>query len=134
MRLAKLVSILEHLPDAAGLWLPTAELRELVHEVEVAAGRDDETGLAPEPDAGALVDLSGAQAGRLLDRKPSTIRNWCGSGLIMGAYRLNRREWRIPREAIRAFQDRHLAQTAAPIPRRKPVDIGAWRRIGKPGG
>jgi excisionase family DNA binding protein len=60
-------------------------------------------------------------------RAPSTVRTWLASGALEG-YKLNGRDWRIPRGALRAYLDRQ-----APTRRRARVlegagDLGAWRR------
>jgi excisionase family DNA binding protein len=81
-------------------------------------------------DAGdELADLSVEDAGRVLGRSDSTVREYCRANLLPGAYRQRGREWRIPRAAVRAFQ-RAEAQPKR-TPRRTAtgdvVDLGAWR-------
>lgn len=60
----------------------------------------------PEPREGVEVDLTTSEVGRMLNRDEKTVASWCRSGLLVGAYRLRRREWRIPRVALVAFQKR----------------------------
>jgi excisionase family DNA binding protein len=59
-----------------------------------------------------LADLTVEDVGRELNRAPSTIRGWLGSGSLRG-YRLNGREWRIPRQALKEFLE---AQRSEPPP------------------
>lgn len=58
----------------------------------------------PEPEPGVEIDLTAEEVGRLLGRDPKTIASWCRMGTLEGAYRLNDREWRIPRPALTAYQ------------------------------
>lgn len=51
------------------------------------------------------VDLTVGEVAELFGRAVSTVRTWCIQGRLPGAYRLRGREWRIPPEAIRAFQE-----------------------------
>ncbi len=76
-----------------------------------------------------LADLSVEDAGRVLNRSTSTVRDYCRAGLLPGAYRQRSKEWRIPRSAIRAFQ-RKEAEPKQQTRRRVSgdvVDLGAWR-------
>jgi hypothetical protein len=50
------------------------------------------------------IDLTVEKVATLLDKKPSTIRAYCNARLFPGAYRLNGKQWRVPRSAITAFQ------------------------------
>jgi len=79
-------------------------------------------------DAPALVeadgDLSCADVAALLHRKPGTVRGWCYRGEIVGAYRLNSRDWRVPRQALRVYLD---AQSNGSPKTGAPVDLGEWR-------
>lgn len=62
----------------------------------------------------------------------STVRGLCADGRLAGAYRREHREWRVPRTALRAYQDaeaeRHYARPGPALGRR-PRDLGSWRRI-----
>jgi hypothetical protein len=108
--------ILEQLPDDA--LLPVAYIRQLLAQ---SAAHD------PEP----LADLSVQDVAQALGRKPSPIRAWCASGRLEG-YKLNSREWRIGRSALRAYQDQ---QRQNPIHNEKSfrtgreVDLAAWRKV-----
>lgn len=105
---ARLAAIVDPLPDGAAVSLP----------VEVIRGWLDE-------DAGEGMDLTIEEVGRLAGRAPSTVRTWCGQGRLPGAYRLQGREWRIPRTAIAAL--RGIAH--APSHGADNGDLGAWRRV-----
>lgn len=74
-------------------------------------------------------DLSCADVAALLHRKPGTIRAWCFRAEIVGAYRLNGKDWRIPRKSLRAYLDK---QSAGQCPvGASSVDLGAWRNKGR---
>ncbi len=75
-----------------------------------------------------LANLSIEDAGQVLDRSTSTVREYCRSGLLPGAYRQRGREWRIPRGAIRAFQRSEAVPKARPpLLKTEEIDLGAWR-------
>lgn len=76
-----------------------------------------------------LADLSVEQAGEILGRSTSTIRDYCRRGLLPNAYRQRGREWRVPRGSIRAFQRAEAAPAKeARAPRKEgSIDLGAWR-------
>jgi len=109
-----LLRALQALPAAASLTLAVGELREAL---------GDQVGPA---------DLDVATVARRFDRSPSTVRSWCETGLLPGAYRLRGRSWRIPPAALDALRAPDTdALTAAPPsrPRRKRrnANLGAWR-------
>lgn len=79
------------------------------------------------------ADLTAEQAGQLLGRSASTIREYARAELLENAYRQRGREWRIPRAAITAFQRAAAAARTAPAEQRRAaqggaVDLGAWRK------
>jgi excisionase family DNA binding protein len=91
--------------------------------------------LAPAvPSAGLTVPQVAAQ----LRRGVSTVRTLCANGAIPGAYKLNRRDWLIPAAGLTAFLEQQQMSPnpgpeAPPMPqRRRPVDLGAWRRLPTP--
>lgn len=76
-----------------------------------------------------VADLTVADLAEDLGKSESTIRSWLP---IPGAYKLGA-EWRIPREAWRAYLDRLAEQGSEEPPgiRSKPsADLGAWRKLG----
>lgn len=109
-------------PDAM---LPVGWLLKRLDGAEAGSSTSE----APE---GTLIDLDCAEAGRLLGRTGTTIRGWCARGQLPGCYRLNGREWRIPRVALAALlqaQANGPGRRNAPAdPRRTPPDLGRWRR------
>ena len=111
-------------------WLATlAEARALVPASEVLERLPVLTeGAGVDPLAALDVDA----AGDVLGRSPSTVREYCRQGFLPGAYRQRGREWRIPLEAIRAFQTeeaREAAQTNGAGERRvDDVDLTSWRK------
>ena len=50
------------------------------------------------------VDLTVEQVAKAFSRSPVTVRAWCAAGLLVGAYRMHGREWRIPPAAVEALQ------------------------------
>ena len=70
-------------------------------------------------------DLTAQETGRAR----STVRGWLIAGMLRG-YKLNGRDWRIPRAALRDYL---TAQTRAwePPGGTGNVDITAWRRAGR---
>lgn len=106
------------LPPTARLQLDAEALRELAE---------------PEPDAiptdGDSSDYTLAEVGTIVGRAPSTVRDWCRAGRLPGAYRQNAREWRVPREALRAFRAAQSTPPATrPVSGRRGADLGSWRR------
>lgn len=79
-----------------------------------------------EPPEDEGVDLTVHDVAALLDRAPSTIRTWCGAGRFPGAYRLQGREWRIPRADLRGLRDPMEGDSSGDG---GPVDLGAWRTV-----
>ncbi len=86
-----------------------------------------EAGEAPPSDPSAEL-LTVSEAGAVLHRRPSTIRQWCAGGLFEGAVKLRGRSWCIPRAALLAFVERERVPAADPLPRRIPASLGDWRR------
>jgi excisionase family DNA binding protein len=64
-----------------------------------------------------------------MGRSPSTIRGWLVDGSLRG-YKLNRRDWRVPKSALRDYLDKQMqaGATVNPAPDEE-VDIGAWRKL-----
>lgn len=127
--LERLRGMVTHCPEGSSLLVSVETLSELLAEVEAeAAGHS-------EPEASLSADLTVAEIARTLSRKPSTVRGWLEAGEIPSAYRMNGREWRVPRSAFAAFLERkrsapERAAVRTERPRRGSVDLGAWRRVG----
>lgn len=119
----RLHAIVDHLPPSASVILPAGVLREwLGEEGDAGTSCDDES----------IADLTVDEAAAVMRRKPSTVRGWCAANKIEGAYRLNGREWRIPRTSLRTYQEAQ-ARTHAP-PRLRILrddaddpDLSDWR-------
>jgi excisionase family DNA binding protein len=109
-------------PADAVLSVPATWLVELLAD-RPAPGRG-------EP-AAAAVDHTVQQVADQFNRGASTIRTWCETGALPGAYRFNGREWRIPASAIDAMQreqaKRHATPRTASRPAR-PADVSSWRK------
>jgi excisionase family DNA binding protein len=119
MTLSELERQLAQLP--AGSLVPVDWVREQVRAVEpVAVGET------------SLADLTVEEAGRALGRSDSTVRDYCRQKLLPGAYRQRGREWRVPRSAIRSFQQAEAAPPASAAKRARPddrePDLEAWRK------
>lgn len=122
MTLDDLRRAVANLPDSASILLPVGELRGLLDGTATP-----ETQQGREP----LVDLTVKEAGDLLNRSPNTVRWWCRSGVLPGAYRLRGHEWRIPREAIRALRDGdHGKAQQGPKLARRHASIHAYKETG----
>ena len=96
----RLLELLELLPDDAQV--SVRWIREQLARV-------------PGVDEGGMAGLAAAEAGRVVGRKASTIRNWCAAGELPGAYKLNGKEWRIPSEAVRAFAARQRGTVSTDV-------------------
>ena len=88
---------------------------------------EDIPGVPPAvtPAPPARVDLTIRDLGHLFGKEPSTVRGWVERGDFPGAYKLHRKEWRVPASAVEAFQNRQ---------RRAKSDtrLSAWRRVTRP--
>lgn len=115
MRLARdLAMAVEGIPDGGSVTLPVAWLRERLE----GANED------------VVVDLTVEQVAKKLNRSPSTVRNWLAAGDIPGAYRLKRREWRIPPSALEWFLDkqRTAPQATATTVGARALALDEWRK------
>lgn len=76
-----------------------------------------------------------------LGRSPSTVRGWIGQNTFPNAYRLNHREWRVPRGDVAAYLDRQRPADREQTKlgnRRAEADLRSWSKhvppIGKKSG
>src|SRR5712692_3343633 len=70
----------------------------------------------------ACLDLTIRDLAKLFGKQPSTVRAWVERGDFPGAYKLHRKEWRVPVSAVEAFQNRQRCP--------KPdTRLSAWRRV-----
>lgn len=83
-----------------------------------------------EAGSDALADLSVEQVASELSRSPSTVRGWCIDGRLR-AYKLNHREWRVPRDAVREYLDNQKNSSGRQVTRTngKAADLSAWRNV-----
>lgn len=70
-------------------------------------------------------DLTVEEAAEYFRRAPSTVRGWLLRGELRG-YKLNRRDWRVPRAAVAEYEHR---QRDPDMEDSEEVDISAWRRL-----
>ena len=70
------------------------------------------------------LDQVASEVGRAV----STIRTWCNSKRIDGAYRLNGRDWRIPQAALRKFLDAQGRGETQDQVRNGDADWDDWRQ------
>lgn len=111
-------------------WLATlADAHALVPASEVLerlpVTATDGAGIDP------LAAMDVDAAGEVLGRSASTVRDYCRRELLPGAYRQRGREWRIPPDAIRAFQAaeaRGAAQAANRAGKSDNIDLSSWRK------
>ena len=76
-----------------------------------------------------LNDMTIDEVARMLNRSPSTVRSWCNTELLKGAYKLRKREWRIPPVALSRFLDAQRAQEGSgTVRQRGDVTLSGWRR------
>lgn len=116
----RLARMIEPLPDGASVLLPVATVRSWLE----ATGQGDDS-------SRPLSDLTIQDVADELDRSPSTVRGWLIAGDIPEAYKLQGREWRIPRGALRAFLDRQANGDGNPgrgTGRRSTAKLSDWRR------
>ena len=74
-----------------------------------------------------LADLTVEEAAKQLNRAPSTVRGWLGSGELRG-YRVNGREWRVPRPAVREYLEGQKSGNRQAVKTNgKAADLGQWR-------
>lgn len=78
------------------------------------------------------VDLTVAEVAAHFGRGASTVRTWLLRGDLPGAYRLNGRDWRIPRTAIATMQreqaKRHREKKTLTPRSTGATDLSTWRR------
>ncbi len=76
-----------------------------------------------------LADLTVEEAAAELGRAPSTVRGWLGSGELRG-YRLNGREWRVPRAAVHDYLERQKnGNRQVTKANGKAADLSAWKNV-----
>lgn len=71
-------------------------------------------------------DLTVPEVAEETQRATSTVRGWLIAGDLRG-YKLNNRDWRVPRSSLREFLVRQDDTEPEPDDI-EPVDISAWRK------
>lgn len=111
----QLRTMVEAMPAGSSVSLPVDFLRGLLDEISRAGDQPDRLL--------TLEDVAG-EVGRAV----STVRTWCNTGALEGAFRLNGRDWRIPEDALRRYLEAQANPEPPPVAT-EDVDLGAWRRI-----
>ena len=109
--------------DSSAVTISRADLKALV----------DGTGEARSP-APPARDLSVEEVAEEVGRAPSTVRGWLIAGELRG-YKLNRRDWRVPRADLQAYLEGQGApgkDGAWDDDALEDVDIREWRRFREP--
>lgn len=107
--------------------LPSDDSAVTLTRADLAALVEGTISEEPSP---PVRDLTVEEVAEKTQRAPSTVRGWLIAGDLNG-YKLNGRDWRITRAALRAYLDNQKEGTHAG--RCTPevegeVDIAAWRR------
>ncbi len=114
-RLSKVVAQLQALPP--GSLVPREWVLSLVADPDEAN--------APSAAPPSTVDLTVEALADMFGRRPSTVRSWIERGDFPGSYKLHGKQWRVPTDAVDAFQQ---TQRAA----RCGSGLAAWRRKSTP--
>ena len=119
--LDRIRQIVAAVPNGASVTLPVAELRGWIEEDGEELTHDGQA---------LVVDLTVEDIAQQFDRTPACVRGWCRAGRLPGAYRLNGREWRIPRAALAAYIEAEKSgqSNGRAAVLSGAVDLGAWRR------
>jgi helix-turn-helix protein len=107
----RLRNLAERLPPGGSLTLTRDGLLQLA---DVTDDPLDQTAVS--------ADFTIADLAARFQRSPSTIRGWCERSCFDGAFKLNGRDWRIPRESVETFLNKQRGDRPAP-------DLGAWRAV-----
>ena len=116
---SRLQALAEALPPGATVGLSCESLRALLEETQ-------EEGAAPDE----LLTLE--EVGKRVGRSISTVRTWCNSGQLPGAFRLNGREWRVPEASFDAFLDAQQdggGKDTRISALSEDNDLGSWRAL-----
>ena len=112
----QLQNIVDGMPPGSSVSLPVDWLRALLQE------EADRAGEAPD----GVLTL--AEVGERVGRAEGTVRTWCNSGKLKGAFRLNGRDWRVPESALRNYLEAQIEQKSSEVGSRGDVDLGSWRK------
>ena len=118
--MTRLRALAELLPAGSSITLSDAGLRALLDE--------DTTSVTRRSDD--LNDYTVPELAELFERKASTVRGWLDAGRFPDAYKLNGRDWRVPRAGVEAFRREQILQPSKSAARSQSADLGAWRKVG----
>lgn len=76
-------------------------------------------------------DMTVEEVAEEVRRSPATIRRWLIAGELRG-YKLQGRDWRVPRPALREYLDRQSSDPGESADDAQ-VDISAWRHLREAG-
>jgi hypothetical protein len=107
----RLRELAQGLPPSCSLILTRDGLLELSAENDGQPARE-----SPQ------TDLTVTELAARFHRAASTVRQWCEHGRFEGAYKLNRRDWRVPVAALETF-------VAGQRGNRPIARLGAWRAV-----
>lgn len=71
-------------------------------------------------------DLTVPDLCRQYGRKSSAVRGWLEAGRFPGAYKMNGKEWRVPRAALAAFDAGQRTRGS------RRANLGSWRKVRAP--
>jgi hypothetical protein len=117
-------------------WLETlADAGALVPAATVLARLSDDGDVevaTPATTSDHLSELTVETVASALHRSPSTIRGLLGAGAFPNAFKLNGKNWLIPRADLTAYIDaqrpRPPSDLPAPQRRKTEPDLSSWRR------
>ena len=115
MNIAELRAWLTTLADAEA----TVPAREILRRLPPTDANDAH---------GVGGDMTLDEVATEVGRAVGTIRTWCNSKRIDGAYRLNGRDWRIPQAALRKFLDAQGRGETQDQVRNGDADWDDWRQ------
>jgi len=75
-----------------------------------------------------LSDMTVEEVAAEVKRSPSTVRTWLIAGDLRG-YKLNGRDWRVTRSALREYLDRQATRSPRCGSAKAEAGLGAWKRI-----
>jgi len=112
-----LEAIINGMPPGSSVSLPVDWLCGLLSEAMAAGNEPDE-----------LLTLE--QVAERVGRATSTLRTWCNTGKLEGAFRLNGRDWRVPSTGLQKFIEgqKNSPKTKNGGGRGKVEDLSSWRR------
>lgn len=121
----KLVDMLEAVPP--GTLFSAAELIEWIHERE-GASYEAQQAVSPS----VTPDLSVEAIAQLEGKALTTVRTWLNQGDFPGAYKLNKKEWRVPPAGYDEWKEnQRRGRTRMTAVSRSEVRLGSWREVRK---